>query len=126
MNIESIKSLFRLISGEESCEGLMPVITLAVKETENMMLPDADPSDVRLEFLCAAIANYRYRLIKNSQDRTDSTYGGKMLSDSKNMNTLSFAKNLLNDYFDLCHDLIKPKTFTFISFGGDFNAQMHS
>lgn len=126
MNIESIKSLFRLISGEDSCEGFMPVITLAVKETENMLLPDTDPSDVRLEFLCAAIANYRLCTIKNAQDRTDSTYGGKMLSDSQNIHSLSYAKNLLNDYFDLCHELIKPKTFTFISFGGDFNAQMHS
>lgn len=117
MNIESVKSLFTLFSGEGDCESYMPVITLAIAETEKMLADGADNSDIRLDFLCAAIANYRLQQINAAHDRTESTYAGKLLTSPENSGTLRYAEKLLSDYINLCGDLIKPRTFMFMSFG---------
>ena len=114
MNIESVKSLFELFSSEEQ-EDNLPLVELAVAEVEKMLLPDADPSDIRLNFLAAAIANYRLRQIKASRDRTKVTYAGKMLDTSYTVNS---AAGLLRDYLQLCSPLIQQKTFIFAGFSG--------
>ncbi len=113
MNIDSVKTLFELFSGE-SAENFAPLVQLAVDETEKMLLPDKDASDVRLQFLAAAAANYRLRQIMASRDRTQVTYAGKML-DTKT-GTSAGAESLLRDYLALCSDLIKPQTFVFAAF----------
>ena len=113
MNIDSFKTLFELFSGE-SAENFAPLVQLAVDETEKMLLPDKDASDVRLQFLAAAAANYRLRQIMASRDRTQVTYAGKML-DTKT-GTSAGAESLLRDYLALCSDLIKPQTFVFAAF----------
>lgn len=117
MNIESVKSLFQLFSGESDLERYMPLVSLAAAETEKMLTDGADSSDIRLDFLCAAIANYRLQQINAAHDRTESTYAGKLLTSPENSGTLRYAEKLLTDYFNLCDDLIKPRTFMFMSFG---------
>lgn len=112
MNIESVKSLFRLFSGEDEPEKYAPLIELAMSEVEKMLLPDTDRSDIRLAFLGAAIANHRFCQINSSRDRTQLTYAGKMLKDGEN-SVLAFSEKLLRDYLELCSDLIAPQTFTF-------------
>ncbi len=112
MNIESVKSLFRLFSGEDEIEKYAPFIGLALTETEKMLLPDADKTDVRLSFLCAAIANHRFRQFESARDRTQITYGGKMLTDSSG-SVLVNSEKLLRDYLEICSDLISPRIFTF-------------
>lgn len=115
MNIESVKSLFTLFSGEGDCDKYAPFIDLAVSETERMLLPDADTSDIRLDFLSAAIANHRLQQINSARDRTRVTYSGKMLKESDN-SFLACSERLLHDYIGLCSDLIRPQSFTFIGF----------
>lgn len=119
MNIESVKSLFTLFSGEESSEKYMPLISLAAAETETMLAEGADSGDIRLDFLCAAIANYRLQQINAAHDRTESTYAGRMTSSAGNSGALKYAEKLLADYINLCGSLITPKTFMFMSFGTD-------
>ena len=114
MNIESVKSLFELFSGEPQ-ENYLPLAELAVAEVEKMLIPDADSSDVRLNFLAAAIANYRLSQIKNSQDRTKVTCAGKMLDPAA---AKTYAAGLLRDYLQLCSPLIRPRTFIFTGFCG--------
>jgi len=114
MNIESIKSLFELFSGEKQ-EEYHPLAELAAAEVEKMLLPDADRDDIRLNFLAAALANYRLCQIKASQDRTKATYAGKML-DAEDIRTNAAA--LLRDYIQLCSPLIRLKTFLFSGFSG--------
>ena len=116
MNTESVKSLFVLFSGEEDTERYAPVIELALKETELMLLMDTDRSDVRLDFLCAALANYRLQQIKCAQDRRKYTYAGKVV-DSGEGSCLASASQMLRDYLQLCEGLIKPSGFVFFSFG---------
>lgn len=112
MNIESVKTLFKLFSGEEELEKYAPIIELAVSETEKMLLPCADRGDMRLSFLCAAAANHRLQQLNSARDRTRAAYGGRMLTDSDNP-VLAHSEKLLRDYLELCSDLIIPQTFTF-------------
>lgn len=116
MNIESVKSVFTLFSGETDFEKYSPIIDLAVSEVENMISSEGC-SDVRLDFLCAALANYRLQQINAAHDRYEDTYAGKMLNSPADSGTLGYAERLLADYMDLCRDIIKPQTFTFMSFG---------
>lgn len=117
MNIESVKSLFILFSGKDELEKYMPLISLAMTETEKMLISSESVNDVRIDFLCASIANYRLKQIEAACDRTESVYAGKMLTTPDNSGTLMYAEKLMLDYMNLCAELIKPKTFMFMSFG---------
>lgn len=117
MNIESVKSLFLLFSGEPETAPYEPVIELAVSETERMLLPGKDCGDMRLNFLAAAIANDSVQRIKASRDRTRVTYAGKMVSSQPSAMT-EYSQRLVRDYLQLCEDIIKPRAFVFMSFCG--------
>ncbi len=112
MNIESVKSLLCLFSGEDCADGYVQLISLAEDEIDSLLLPDADPNDIRLEFLCAALVNYRLAAIRSARDRRNITYAGKMLSHSDNSSP-SAAASLLKEYLRLCSDLIGDLNFTF-------------
>lgn len=114
MNIESVKTLFGMFSGEEYSERFAPMIRLALSETERILRPDADRSDVRLDFLAAAMAHYRVRQLRSAQDKDRFTYAGKMAA-SVQSGSLDCAEKLLRDYYELCSDLIVPQTFLFMS-----------
>ena len=118
MNIESVKTLFTLFSGEDVSETYTPIITLAVSEVEKMLFSESDSTDVRLDFLCAAVANHRLQQINSARERAEFTVAGKMLTASQNT-ALSYSEKLLRDYMNMCEDLIKPKTFMFMSFSGE-------
>ena len=64
MNRTNIRNLFLLFSGEDNCDTLMPFIDISIMEITKILKPDADDEDIRLDFLCAANANYRYQQAK--------------------------------------------------------------
>lgn len=113
MDITKIKQLFTLFSGDSCTEEQEPLIQLALTEVEAMLTENADKSDERLNFLCAALANFRYYQAISSQDRSEYTYGGKVLNDGEKKN-LCLAEGLLKGYFQLCSDIIKGSDFIFI------------
>ena len=76
INVNNVKSLFELFSGEDANSEWTPVIIMAVLEVRNMLLPDADDTDTRLEFLAAAVANYRTQEIKLSSGKREYEYVG--------------------------------------------------
>lgn len=115
MNIESIKTLFTLFSGEDVSEKYMPLIALSVAEVEKMLLPETNPADMRLDFLCASMANYKLQQINSARERSEYTISGKMLKESQNT-SLKFAEQLLHDYMNICSELISEKTFIFMGF----------
>ncbi len=116
MNIESIKSLFTLFSGEEIPESV-PLIELAIAETEKLLVPGCDKNDIRLDFLCAAKANYRLQQIRASRMRGVSAFTGKTIKPAGG--NLVYAERLLRDYMQLCEDLIISENFVFRSFSGE-------
>lgn len=115
MNIENIRKLFTLFSGEEYTEAHEPFIEVAVIEVESILFETADKSDRRLEFLCGALANFRYRQALVSSDRSEYTYEGKLISGA-DAKSLEFSENLLRSYYRLCRELIKPSEFVFLGF----------
>ena len=117
MDIVTVKSIFTLFSGEDDTEKYLPIIELAVIETSNMLADDANSDDVRLNFLAAAIANFRLQQINAAQDKSTSVYAGKLLTSKSDSGTLGYAEKLMKDYMNLCSDLIKKQTFTFMCFG---------
>lgn len=117
MNIESVKSLFTVFSGEEVTDAYTQIINLAVYETEKMLVPGCDTSDIRIEFLCAATANYRLQQINAAHDRSESVYAGSMAELKSGKTALAYAEKLLADYMNMCADIIVPRTFMFMAAG---------
>lgn len=123
MNIEKIKKLFTLFSGEEYEEKHRDILELGIAEVKKMLREDADTEDARLDFLAAADANYRYCQALLSADGKLYTYGGSMPDGNvrEKWGILDFAGNLLKDYFQMCRDLITTDNFVFFGFskGGE-------
>ena len=117
MHIDSVKSLFSIMSGEENYELFLPIIVLAMSETEKMLRPDAGRDDVRLDFLSASIANFRYVQMKSAKDRTLATIGGSTLKSQSDGGTLGYAEKMMCNYLHLCGELVSSDNFAFISFG---------
>jgi hypothetical protein len=114
MDITAVKSLFRLFSQETSTD-YDAVVEMAVSEVGSMLKENADTEDVRLNFLSAALANYRYRQILGARDRSKVTYAGKM-ADAVSNDILKYAESLFRDYLAVCRELVKPSDFIFMSF----------
>lgn len=117
MDIDKIKAVFSLFTGEEYDEKFDPVIELSVMETKKLLIDEESASDSRVPFLCAAMANYRYQLMRCSAERSDFTYAGKVsIADQKR--TLEFAERMLREYHTLSRDILKTKELVFMGFSG--------
>ncbi|MCQ2490284.1 MAG: hypothetical protein MJ079_01670 [Ruminococcus sp.] len=112
ININNVKALFELFSGETADSEWAPVISMAINEVANMLLPDADDTDPRLEFLAASVANYRTQEIKLSSGRSEYEYVGQMNSGGART-ALTGAAALMREYVQMCGDLINTSTFVF-------------
>jgi hypothetical protein len=117
MDINSVKSLFTMISGEEDYEIYLPIIILSMSETERMLKAGADISDIRLDFLSAAIANFRYVQLKASRDRTQAVMLGNAITSENESGTLRYAEKLMYSYMGMCSELINCDGFVFSGFG---------
>ena len=115
MDIQKVTALFELFTGTHNGTEYQQIILLAMYETRIMLLPDADDSDVRLNFLSAAIAFYRLQQIMAARERAEFTYAGKVLKESQNT-AYEYSKKLLRDYFQICSDLLYSQNFIFSSF----------
>lgn len=114
MDEVKIQKLFTLFSGEEYTAEHEPIIKLAMTET-GKILRNPETVDERIDFLCAAAANYRLQQIRSASDRSEYTYAGKM-SDGSRYSVLTLAENLLRDYYNMCADIIEPQNFVFMGF----------
>lgn len=115
MDLLNVLTIFNLISGESVNAGWRPVVEQSVDEVTRMLLPGADPSDGRLEYLAASIANFRAQQILAASAKYESTFIGKMKSEGE-APAVKYARSLVRDYCQLCSDLIKPQTFVFAAF----------
>ena len=122
MDIDEAKKVFELFTGEENGEEYFMILSLAVYETETMLRPEAAPTDVRLNYLAAAIAYYRVQQILAARERAAVTYAGKVLKESQN-SAYEYSKLLLRDYMQICSGLIKPQNFIFSSFSNGEEVQ---
>lgn len=112
INVDLVKSIFNIFTRNE-CENAEDFIIIARDEITDILLPGANDADVRVSFLCAAMANYRYQQAKSASDDSVYTYAGGVVKAKKNT-TLGFAESMLRDYYQLCRKFIKPQNFIFM------------
>ncbi len=106
MNMTMIGSLFTLFSGEEDHETYLPLLVTAVHEVRRKLRNDADADEVRLCYLCAAIANLRYTQMYGAREKALATYAGTIARQSDSEQQLRFAMQLVSSYRALCSDLL--------------------
>jgi hypothetical protein len=117
LNLQTVKSLFNLFSGRSDSSSFQGIIELSVAETQKMLIDESYIDDARLNYLAAAIANFRFQQIDAARNKSESVYAGKLLTSKKDSGTLGYAEKLMNSYMILCRDIIKPQTFIFMSVG---------
>ena len=115
MDIQKVTEIFEIMTGETNSAKYIKLIYLSMREIDTLLRPNADISDLRLCFLCAALAFYRLQQILAARERAEVTYAGKALKESQNT-AYEYAKQLLRDYMQICKDLITSETFVFSSF----------
>ena len=115
MDIQKVTEIFEIMPGETNSAEYIKLIYLSMREIDTLLRPNADISDLRLCFLCAALAFYRLQQILAARERAEVTYAGKVLKESQNT-AYEYAKQLLRDYMQICKDLITSETFVFSSF----------
>ncbi len=116
MDIETICGLFTLFSGEDS-DDYLAIITMSMTEAGHLVKSDTSIADERLNYLCAALANYHYHQAMCSRQNAAVTYAGKMNRSQTDI-SLAYAEKLLRSYMALCHDIMKATDFIFIGFSG--------
>lgn len=115
MDIQKVTEIFELMTGESNSTEYMKIIYLSMREIDDLLRPNADISDLRLCFLCAALAFYKLQQILAARERAEVTYAGKVLKESQNT-AYEYAKQLLRDYLQMCKSLLTADTFVFAGF----------
>ncbi len=106
MNYALLCSLFVLFSGEQDVDYHAALLEAAMYEVRAQLREDADETQARLCYLCAAIANLRYTELYGARDRALVTYAGTVARQPDGEQQLRFARNLVSSYRALCSDLL--------------------
>lgn len=118
MNLQTIRSLFTLFSGEEDVTTYLPLLTAAQEEVVQSLKQGADSTDSRLNYLAAAIANLRYMQLFGAREKAAATFAGTLRRATDADEQLRFAEQLVYAYRGLCRDLTETADFVFTGIGG--------
>lgn len=114
MDINMVRSLFSLFSGESDTVQYLPLFDAAEKEVQRKLRSEADAEDVRLNYLIAAVANVHFSEIYGAREKALATYAGKFTRETEGERQLRFARHLVASYTTLCSDLLEDATFHFL------------
>ncbi len=117
MTVSTINSLFTLFSGETDTEKYSPLISSSITQIRNMLREDASSNDVRLDYLCAAVATFRYTQITCVKNKVAYTYAGTADKEGNSKLEYDFSRELMLEYFRQCGDLLTDDNFSFITIG---------
>ncbi len=117
MDLQNVLPLFCLFAGVEDAAGQLPLIDGAIREVRNRLRPEADASDSRLSYLCAALAHLRYVQLLAAQSRVTYTRAGSAQQDDPAAYT-GFARALLDEYTTAARDLLQDESFVFSAIAG--------
>jgi len=114
MNMEQVALLFGLFAGPDVvAEEYTPILTMAVQEVRQGLLPDVDETDARLCYLAAAVALLRYTEMTAARDRAACTFAGTIAQNTDAKQKRDFALSLVWAYRGLCRSLLEEGTFFF-------------
>ncbi|MGN1481274.1 hypothetical protein [Porcipelethomonas sp.] len=117
MNVSTINSLFTLFSGETDTSKYEPLVSSAVTHVRNMLREDASSNDIRLDYLCAAIAGFRYTQITCVRNKVAYTYAGTASKEGNSQLEYDFSRELMLEYYKSCADLLNDDNFMFSAVG---------
>ncbi len=114
MNEAQVMLLFGLFAGDDVVpEDYTAIVTMAIQEVTQMLLPDADESDARLCYLAASVALLRYTEITAARDRAACTFAGTIAQNTDATQKRLFALDLVSAYRGLCRSLLVDEFFAF-------------
>lgn len=113
MNISQITSLFILFSGETDINKYQPLIDSSIMQVSRQLKEGASSADIRLDYLCAAIANYRYSQLTCVKNKVAYTYAGTADSKGNSQMEYDLAKELMCEYYKAAADLLCDDDFVF-------------
>ena len=122
MNFQKICKLFLLFSGETEIAPLLPLIQGAMLEVEGRLRTDADPSDERLTFLAAALANLRHSQMLTARQQQVFTAGGSAPAADTGKNRPFLAGELAKAYLQNARSLLKDDGFVFAAIAAEGQA----
>lgn len=118
MNVSQITPLFTLFSGETNINKYRPLIDSSITQVRRQLREDASSDDIRLDYLCAAIANYRYSQITCVKNKIAYTYAGTADCKGNSQMEYDLAKALMDEYYKAASDLLYDNEFVFGSVCG--------
>ena len=101
------RRLFLLFACLQHAEEWEPLIQSAVQQVTGSLREGADPSDIRLCYYAAALANLRYRTLIAAQGGISPSYAGKLPAERDDGGACALARRLAEDYRANAADLLR-------------------
>lgn len=113
MNLAKCMQLFVLIAQVTDAEPYRVLVEAAAEEVRSELRPDADPTDEKLCYYCAAIAHLRYTQIIASRSTLSHTYAGTLDKAHDDRIPCGFAERLVAEFRAAASHLLLDRSFVF-------------
>ncbi|MDR0983591.1 MAG: hypothetical protein LBL93_01085 [Ruminococcus sp.] len=113
MNISKVNSIFTLFSGETDVNSYQIIIQNAIDDITRRLKSDECLNDERVPFLCASLANLRYKKFTADNDKFMYTFAGKANREPGNSKYYDFAESLFKEYVAAASDILIDTDFCF-------------
>lgn len=102
-----------MFSGVTDTDDYQELLQSAMNDITNMLVDTSNSSDARLNFVCGALANWRYQQFMSSRDRLNYTYAGTVSQKHDGKDQLKDAESMFYHYLETIKDIIKDDKFYF-------------
>jgi hypothetical protein len=114
MNTQNVNAIFTLFSGETDVNFYSIVIQNAINDIARRIKSDEYLNDERFPFLCASLANLRYKKFKIDNEKFAYTFAGKTKNEDSEKRQYDFAESLFKEYVAASSDILTDTDFCFM------------
>ena len=102
-----------MFSGLSNIDDYSTLINSATNDISNMLLDTSYSTDDRLNYICGALAFWRYQQFISSRDKLNYTYAGTVSQKHDGKDQLKDAENMFYHYLATAKDILKDESFYF-------------
>jgi hypothetical protein len=102
-----------MFSGVKDVSEYQELVQSAMSDVKSMLVSESNSDDVRLNFVCGSLANWKYQQFMASRDRLTYTYAGTVSQKHDGVDQLKDAEKMFYHYLESVSDIIKDKHFFF-------------
>lgn len=113
MELTTIKNLFKMFSNVSEPDDYLELVQSAISDITNMLQDTSNTTDTRLNYVCGALANWKYQQFMASRDKLNYTYAGTVSQKHDGKDQLKDAENMFYHYLATIKDIIKDENFYF-------------